>query len=236
MGSKSGPVIVERGAGENKMAVRLRVRQVLVLGSSGAGKTKLLTRYCEGWFKESYIATIGVDMCSRDIDIDKDRVRLCLLDTAGQERFSKMPASYYRNAQGVVLCFDITSRTSFDRVTFWAAEAGERAPKAALVLVGTKSDCLTNRVVSIREATELAGAVDSDYFETSALTGEGIDAAFDALARKILAATTPTNRNSFPDPAIAPDKPPTRPPLRLVLSQSSLDSIQPQKRQPCTCS
>jgi len=37
------------------------VMKVIIIGDSGVGKTNILTRYCEGIFKESYVATIGVD-------------------------------------------------------------------------------------------------------------------------------------------------------------------------------
>lgn len=35
--------------------------KVIIIGDSGVGKTNLITRFCEGHFKESYVATIGVD-------------------------------------------------------------------------------------------------------------------------------------------------------------------------------
>lgn len=37
------------------------VAKVIIVGDSGVGKTNLLTQYCEGIFKDSYVATIGVD-------------------------------------------------------------------------------------------------------------------------------------------------------------------------------
>ncbi len=35
--------------------------KVIVIGDSGIGKTNLITRFCENAFKDSYVATIGVD-------------------------------------------------------------------------------------------------------------------------------------------------------------------------------
>jgi Ras-related protein Rab-8A len=35
--------------------------KVIIVGDSGVGKTNLLTYFCEGSFKDSYVATIGVD-------------------------------------------------------------------------------------------------------------------------------------------------------------------------------
>ena len=40
-------------------------------------------------------------------------------DTAGQERFKTLTKSYFRGAQGIILVYDITNRSSFESVTTW---------------------------------------------------------------------------------------------------------------------
>jgi Ras-related protein Rab-8A len=45
------------------------ILKVIIIGDSGVGKTNILTRYCEGIFKDSYVATIGVDFKIKMIDI-----------------------------------------------------------------------------------------------------------------------------------------------------------------------
>jgi Ras-related protein Rab-8A len=35
--------------------------KVIIIGDSGVGKTNLLTKFCDGLFKDTYVATIGVD-------------------------------------------------------------------------------------------------------------------------------------------------------------------------------
>jgi small GTP-binding protein len=58
--------------------------KVIIIGDSGVGKTNLLTRYSEGIFKDSYVATIGVDFKIKVIDLNGQRVKLQIWDTAGQ--------------------------------------------------------------------------------------------------------------------------------------------------------
>jgi len=45
------------------------VLKVIIIGDSGVGKTNILTRYCEGIFKDSYVATIGVDFKIKMVDL-----------------------------------------------------------------------------------------------------------------------------------------------------------------------
>jgi len=60
------------------------VLKVIIIGDSGVGKTNILTRYCEGIFKDSYVATIGVDFKVKLIDVSGRKAKLQIWDTAGQ--------------------------------------------------------------------------------------------------------------------------------------------------------
>lgn len=59
---------------------------------------------------------IAVDVMSTKIELGTSTVALALWDTAGQERFAPLSAPYYRQADGVVVVFDVGSRRSFERV------------------------------------------------------------------------------------------------------------------------
>lgn len=43
-------------------------------------------------------------------------------DTAGSERYEAMSRIYYRGAKAAILCFDLTDKSSFDRIRFWIGE------------------------------------------------------------------------------------------------------------------
>ena len=58
--------------------------KVIIIGDSGVGKTNLLTKFCDGVFKDSYVATIGVDFKLKTINVDDSKVKLQIWDTAGQ--------------------------------------------------------------------------------------------------------------------------------------------------------
>ena len=66
----------------------------------------------------------------------------------GQERFRQLEKIYYRDAQGVILGFDMTDSDSFDALPFWINDVRNCAPKdAIIVLVGLKLDLEPNRIV-----------------------------------------------------------------------------------------
>ena len=58
--------------------------KIIIIGDSGVGKTNILTRFCENIFKETHVATIGVDFNVKTIDIEDKRLKMQIWDTAGQ--------------------------------------------------------------------------------------------------------------------------------------------------------
>lgn len=58
--------------------------KLIIIGDSGVGKTNILTRFCDDIFKDTHIATIGVDFSNRTLQIDDKRIKMQVWDTAGQ--------------------------------------------------------------------------------------------------------------------------------------------------------
>jgi small GTP-binding protein len=126
---------------------------------------------------------VGIDLKTSTIDLDADGrpVPLQIWDTAGQEMFRSIIASYYRGANGVLLMFDVTRRSSYDALDGWLREVREKAPeKAPVVLAANKCD-LPNRVVSSDEASAWAAERGLVYIETSAATDVRINDVFITL-------------------------------------------------------
>ena len=80
---------------------------------TGVGKTALVERYCKNTFNPAAASTIGASFVTkRVLDSTSDTiVRLQIWDTAGQERFRSMSRLYYRGAQAVLLCYDVSAST-----------------------------------------------------------------------------------------------------------------------------
>lgn len=82
--------------------------KVIVIGDSGVGKTNLITRFSENAFKDTYVATIGVDFKVKSLPIKDKKIKMQIWDTAGQERFKNITQTYYRGASGIILAYSTT--------------------------------------------------------------------------------------------------------------------------------
>ena len=123
--------------------------KLLVIGNSGVGKTNMLLKYCENNFMTSHLTTIGIDFKTKSILIGKDRIRLQIWDTAGQEKFKTITQTYYRGAMGIILTYAINERDSFDDIENWVKQIKLHASDSVMkVLV-----CLLYTSPSPRDAT-----------------------------------------------------------------------------------
>ena len=59
--------------------------------------------------------------CYSPLELLTDEVIL-FQDTAGSERYEAMSRIYYRGAKAAIVCYDLSDRTSFERVRFWVKE------------------------------------------------------------------------------------------------------------------
>ena len=149
----------------------------ILIGDSTVGKTAFLNRYFKNQFKEIFLSTIGIDKEIKHLKIDKDHYKLTVWDTAGQERFNCLPKTYYQNADGVLLLFDVTNEETFQNASNWMKDVKENTNKVisndsnnqseiSLYLIGNKID-KPGRVVDKEKAEEMAKSLGMKYFEVS---------------------------------------------------------------------
>lgn len=130
--------------------------KVVVLGSANTGKTSLVHRLVHSNFlTPAAPSTVGASFVTTRIqDPDSQAtIRLQIWDTAGQERFRSISRLYYRGAHAAVLCYDITSKRSFDEMGTWLRELrdslGSNSPNSPgsnviVHIVGTKADIVAD--------------------------------------------------------------------------------------------
>jgi len=165
-------------------------------------------RYTDDTFTEQFISTIGVDFKLTTIEMNGKAIKLQVWDTAGQERFKSITASYYRGANGVLLCFDVTEPESFEAIQHWIENSKRLASsQIPFVLIGNKVDLKKQRVITTAQAKDFADRAGIPYVECSAKAGTGIDTAFNALVNLILLKKETHQRKAEPSSLSAISRP-----------------------------
>jgi len=159
--------------------------KIVTLGQSATGKTCIIKRFINNRFHEKVVATFGVDYCYRNISVYGREFRLLVVDTAGHEKFLSLPPSYLRGAVGVLLVFDVTNKSSFEKGIPKMLELIHPDDDMRMILVGNKADAKDRRKVTRKQAEEFAANLGVLYFETSAVTGQNIHKVFEEITKVI---------------------------------------------------
>ena len=168
--------------------------KICVIGDGYVGKTSVRRKYLGQGFRSNYIPSLGVDFAQKTVMHDNDSVRLVIWDIAGQTQFQSLRRRYYDGCSGLVLIYSVVDRESFDNASKWLVEAkGYMKDLPVLIIVGNKIDLRSYHpkedIISYEEGLEFtkkfSERLDTPaiFIETSALTGENIDRAFDKLTR-----------------------------------------------------
>ncbi|XP_068610452.1 ras-related protein Rab-26-like [Brachionichthys hirsutus] len=183
----SGPVYPSRPSLSSSGEFYDVAFKVMLIGDSGVGKTCLLVRFKDGAFLAgSFISTVGIDFRNKVMSIDAVKVKLQIWDTAGQERFRSVTHAYYRDADALLLLYDVTNKASFDNIRAWLTEIHEYAQQDVVVmLLGNKADSTHDRVVRREEGENLAKEFGVPFMETSARSGLNVELAFTAVAKEL---------------------------------------------------
>ena len=115
--------------------------KIVFLGDQSVGKTSMIHRFIYDQFDEQYQATIGIDFMTQKMYVEDKIIILNLWDTAGQERFKSLIPSYIKDSAVAIVCYDITSRDSFQNDDKWIEDARAlRDDDVLLIIAGNKSD------------------------------------------------------------------------------------------------
>ena len=157
------------------------IAKVVIAGDAAVGKTSLIRRYCTGMFEESRVMTIGVDFQIKIVEVGGKAIKLSIWDIAGQEQFGAFRDSFYRGARSVALVYSVADPTTLDNLPRWNAEISRVCPTAKFVIVGNKVDL--GYKVARDQVVAWARSLNYPYFETSALTAQGVDGFFLTMAQ-----------------------------------------------------
>jgi Ras-related protein Rab-5C len=179
--------------------------KVVVVGDSHIGKTSLVTRFAEGYYREnSRPATVGGYFVTKTIQSSDNVItKIQIWDTAGAESFRAMAPMFYKTASAIIICYDATRRDTFDGMRTWLDEVRRRVrvgQDVVVAIAALKTDLLKlNDNDGIRgggvvakvavpdyEVEQLAEALGFIYFPTSAKTGLNIHALFQSVADRVL--------------------------------------------------
>jgi small GTP-binding protein len=159
---------------------------IITIGDSSVGKTSIIRKFIDNNFSVGTLPTIGVELFKTELKINDEKYLIKIWDTCGQERLRALTSNYYKNADGIILVYDVNSNDSFLNLEKWFKSIDDNCgTKPPIIILGNKID--------------LGGKIDDDImnnfkrdnknylmFECSAKKGININEAFISLSENII--------------------------------------------------
>ena len=145
-----------------------------------------MNRYLQNKFNPDANSSVGVTAKVTSYTSeqhDNQTYKVQIWDSSGQDRFHKTVSSYFRNADGVCVVFDLTDYQSYMDLRDWITDvrhANRDKEGMPFIIVGNKLDlCEANahgneRQIDPEDAAQLAETYGIDFYETSAKSGENV--------------------------------------------------------------
>ena len=160
--------------------------KIIVVGNTNVGKTNIMSKYLKNQFNPELKNTIGVEFGSKTFNIEGYSIKAEIWDTAGQERYKAITRAYYKGANGAFIVYDITDNDSFDSLDNWVSEVSSIAnKKIIIIIIGNKSDLEDKRKITKEQGRLKACSLQAAFLETSALSGDNIDKAFEIMMNEM---------------------------------------------------
>jgi len=128
----------------SKLMIYPRRIKAIIIGDTGVGKSCFISRAIDNIYHPDSSPTIGARFfcCNINLNGYPQSYKMNIWDTAGQERFHSVLPMYYRGAQVVFLCVDLSRGLDCKRMEYWIDKISTYCDlvNCIIYLVGTKSD------------------------------------------------------------------------------------------------
>ena len=160
-------------------------KKICMLGGFAVGKTSLVARYVSSIFSDKYLSTVGVKIDKKQLNVDGKDVTMMLWDIYGQDDFQTVQPSQLRGMSGYLLVVDGTRRATLETARQLQEKATEAVGPVPFILLLNKLDLAAQWEIDEPAFFKL---VEDGWrvVRTSAKTGEGVEEAFELLARAML--------------------------------------------------
>ena len=143
--------------------------KIILIGDSGTGKTNLIAVSAGFEFNSNSLTTRACSYIQKKFTIHNAQYKVNIWDTIGQEKFRSLTKIFVKESKIVILVYDITSRTTFENLSFWKTIVDDMIMDTPVFgVVGNKTDLYMDEKVKEEELEEYAKSIGAKYLLTSA--------------------------------------------------------------------
>ncbi len=180
------------------MSGNVETLKVVLIGEAGVGKTCLISKFMTGKFDPNTLSSASAQYISKQIVIQGKAIKFDIWDTAGQEKYRALAKIFYKDAKVICLCYDITSRKTFDELKdYWYEKQTKLncSGDPIFAVVANKSDLYQESQIKDEEGKAFAKSINAIFQSTSAKSDIGINSLFENIGKKYFDPNFDSNEN-----------------------------------------
>ena len=168
--------------------------KIITLGDSGVGKSSIIKRFYNNTFDDNTATSIGMNTVIKEIYFNKQKIKLKLIDTCGQEKYRSLTKSYLKNVNAVFFVFSFNDIESFNNINSWIEIFKENYSINEIphMLLGNKCDL--KKEVDDDIIKEYVKFNNFKYIQTSAKDNINIKDSFEEIVRMLYQKYKPSNK------------------------------------------
>ena len=156
--------------------------KIILVGDHGVGKTSLIYRLKYDLFDPFSKSPNGYEVTLKDFQLHEKNYSLQFWDYNIEEKYEKIIKAFYRDANIIFLCFDLSNFLSFENIENYLEIAKTYInSNCSAFLIGTKKDIFP-LIVSNEEIEKICTKEKISFFELSAIK----DSNCDEFLRKVI--------------------------------------------------
>ena len=119
---------------------RRKQLNVSIIGDCDVGKTSLIASYSGQKWNNHYMATLGINFVQKSIRLHSEDVIVSIIDLGGRKEYKTMMPTACKDADIVLLSFNLIDSQSLKSVKKWYTSARRENKQFLPLLVGHKLD------------------------------------------------------------------------------------------------
>ncbi len=155
--------------------------KLIIIGDTACGKTKLVERFLLDSYEQRQLSTYALTMFRHVTEVDGKKYKIDIWDTAGQNQYKKLHPSYYFDADGAIMVFDVTRKSSYENLRYWYGNLKKYCGNVPVILVANKFDLKPSVT---KKKFKFALKYNIPLFYTSAANGTNVVRIFEEIVNR----------------------------------------------------
>uniref|UniRef100_A0A6C0EAY3 Uncharacterized protein n=1 Tax=viral metagenome TaxID=1070528 RepID=A0A6C0EAY3_9ZZZZ len=166
--------------------------KLCIIGDSGVGKTSIVEKLVNDKIAVNTETTIGAMFSFYKLSDDT----ICnIYDTAGQERYRSIAPLFYRNANLILLVYDVTNKKSLDSLVKWQSDIYKTNESTKYIVIGNKID--KKRVIEKQDLDAVLDKLDKLCYVETSIFDDSIEKLKKVIEEQLIDKCTPKETQSY---------------------------------------